>query len=55
MTMRGTNVRGVNGGNGSGNVRGTDGRSDFVLDKGDRKASLKANIQGDRSSGFSPT
>jgi hypothetical protein len=30
--------------NGSGNVKETNSRSDFVLDKGDSRASLKANI-----------
>jgi hypothetical protein len=30
--------------NDPGNVKGTNGRSNFVLDKGDRKLFLKANI-----------
>jgi hypothetical protein len=31
-------------------MRRTINRSDFVLDKGDRKASLKVNIKGDMRS-----
>jgi hypothetical protein len=35
---------GINGRSDPGNVQGTDGRSHFVLDKGDGKTSLKADI-----------
>jgi hypothetical protein len=37
-------VKGINGRNGSGNVKEINGRSYFVLDKGDGKAFLKTNI-----------
>jgi hypothetical protein len=37
-------VREANNRNDFGNVRGANSRSDFVLDKEDRNASLKVNI-----------
>jgi hypothetical protein len=39
----GRNALGINGRNGSVNVKETDGKSNFVLDQGARKTSLKAN------------
>jgi hypothetical protein len=42
-SVRGVNVVGNKGRNVSGNGKETNGRSNFVLDKGDGKASLKAN------------
>jgi hypothetical protein len=36
---------GINSRNDSGNVKGKDGRNNFILDKGDRKASLKTHVK----------
>jgi hypothetical protein len=35
-----------------GNVKGTDGKGSFLLDKGEGRAPLKSNIQGDMRSGL---
>jgi hypothetical protein len=62
--VRGANVRSANGRkmaemalaiggrNDPGNVKGTNGKSHFVLGKGDGQASLKTNIQEDMRSGL---
>jgi hypothetical protein len=44
LVVREANGKGINGRNGSGNVKGTDHRSNFVLDKGEEKPSLEANM-----------
>jgi hypothetical protein len=45
---------GINDRSDPGNVKGTDGKSNFVLDKRDRKTSVRADISGDLRSRFSP-
>jgi hypothetical protein len=51
--VRGTKSDGeINVRNGSGNIKETDGKSNVVLDKGDRKGSLKENTERDMRNGF---